>query len=79
MYDYLWTHALISDQLHQQIRTNCDFSPNATNSAPCYEAEKLADAQTYEVLDLYNIYYPLCHSHGRLTAKPRKASVSYNN
>lgn len=75
MYEYLQSHAIISDEVAHQIQNYCDFSPNATaQSDKCDAATDQAEENTY-YLDVYNIYAPLC-SNSSLTALPKKASVS---
>ncbi|XP_059664333.1 serine carboxypeptidase 1-like [Cornus florida] len=57
-YDYLWTHALNSDETHEDINTFCDFR-NGTLSAKC---DSLIEKSIEEMGDIddYNIYAPLC-------------------
>ncbi|KAK9913003.1 hypothetical protein M0R45_036830 [Rubus argutus] len=74
MYDYLSSHALISDETANQIRKYCDFSPNATTQPKeCNDATDASDKATY-FLDIYNIYAPVCAS-SNLTIQPKKASI----
>lgn len=57
--DYYWSHAMMSDEAHQGITLNCNFSPNVNLSKAC---------ETYiEQVDIgdiypYDIYAPLCDS-----------------
>lgn len=75
MYDYLVTHALISDVTWNEIQKYCDFSANATaQSSGCISAADDADDDVSS-LDLYNNYASLCTS-STLTSLPKKASVS---
>ncbi|CAL9004241.1 unnamed protein product [Prunus brigantina] len=74
MYDYLASHALISDQTANKINKYCDFSPNATKQPKeCSDAADAAAKDTYYI-DIYNIYASSCVS-SNLTAKPKKASI----
>ncbi|KAI3425588.1 Carboxypeptidase, partial [Psidium guajava] len=74
MYDYLATHALISDETWNEIQKYCDFSANATaQSSRCTSAADDADDDVSS-LDTYNIYAPLCSS-SNLTSHPGKASI----
>ncbi|KAL2321881.1 hypothetical protein Fmac_026260 [Flemingia macrophylla] len=57
--DYLWTHALNSDQTHELIEKYCDFTSEKV-SAICYKAESRAFTERGHI-DIYNIYAPLCH------------------
>ncbi|KAL9231252.1 hypothetical protein vseg_006503 [Gypsophila vaccaria] len=71
MYEYFWTHALISDHLRNQIMRHCDFSPNAiTQTTPCNSATDDVELDI-QFLDIYNIYAPICLS-TNLTLKPIK-------
>ncbi|KAJ9558222.1 hypothetical protein OSB04_012836 [Centaurea solstitialis] len=73
MYDYFGSHALISDETAYDIRKYCNFSPDAiTQPDRCIDATNDAD-YNIEVLDIYNIYAPLCFN-GNLTIKPKKTS-----
>ncbi|KAI3445071.1 hypothetical protein Pfo_001736 [Paulownia fortunei] len=60
MYEYLASHALISDQTSDQILKYYE----------CNEAADEAD-NTIDGIDIYNIYAPLC-SNSSLTHKPKK-------
>ncbi|GMY22561.1 serine carboxypeptidase-like 40 isoform X3 [Fagus crenata] len=73
MYDYLATHAIISDQDAYQITKYCDFSSNAsTQSTECNTASE-AISKDIDNIDIYNIYAPSCTS-SKLTARPKKVS-----
>ncbi|KAI5342036.1 hypothetical protein L3X38_009911 [Prunus dulcis] len=74
MYDYLASHALISDQTANKINKYCDFSPNATKQPKeCTDTADAAAKDTYYI-DIFNIYTSSCVS-SNLTAKPKKASI----
>lgn len=74
MLDYLWTHALMSDEANAGIKRYCDDAVNLSNiSEKCYQ---YVDQGFTEVgkIDIYNIYAPLCE---RTTQKLQStASVS---
>ncbi|XP_010279514.1 PREDICTED: serine carboxypeptidase-like 40 [Nelumbo nucifera] len=72
MYDYVWTHALSSDETNKAINTYCNF--NATKlSEKCLNS--LIEAEmNVGFIDIYNIYGPLCFS-SNLTEKPKMASL----
>lgn len=55
-YDYLWTHALNSDEINEKIHKYCDS--NVTNE-DCIRAQRQGDAE-YGNIDIYNIYAPIC-------------------
>lgn len=73
MYDYFWTHALISDEAAEAINKHCNFTADDSNEL-CEDAT----SEAYESLsdiDIYNIYAPNCQSAG-LVKPPIKPSVS---
>ncbi|XP_057953393.1 serine carboxypeptidase 1-like [Malania oleifera] len=57
-FDYLWTHAMNSDETNKGIHSHCDFE-NLSSSTQC---ESFEDKSYLEkgYIDLYNIYAPLC-------------------
>ncbi|KAL0299861.1 UNVERIFIED_CONTAM: Serine carboxypeptidase-like 40, partial [Sesamum angustifolium] len=58
MYEYLASHAMISDETWKQILKYCDFSDKATQlSDECNEATDEADIST-DGIDNYNIMHP---------------------
>ncbi|KAL8171499.1 hypothetical protein V2J09_023303 [Rumex salicifolius] len=70
MYEYFWTHALISDQTRNTIIKTCDFSPSSSSqSKECINAANEADIGV-NYIDIYNIYAPICLN-SNLTSKPR--------
>ncbi|KAM3377152.1 hypothetical protein P3S68_009565 [Capsicum galapagoense] len=60
-YDFYWTHALISDEVHQGIVSNCNFSAEASTSEACDEYTSEADSCQANIYD-YNTYSQLCNS-----------------
>ncbi|KAI9193810.1 hypothetical protein LWI28_000366 [Acer negundo] len=71
--DYIWTHALISDQSYKGIGTYCDFV-NGTDSEQC---DKFLEQSFIEIgdIDRYNIYAPLCHTDNADNKASSTASV----
>ncbi|KAI3448095.1 hypothetical protein Pfo_004760 [Paulownia fortunei] len=59
VYDYYWTHALISDEIHEGIVENCNFSLGATLSEACQDYTAQAHEAKGNVFP-YDIYAPLC-------------------
>lgn len=76
MYDYLASHAIISDKTAIDINNYCNFAPNVTTDQrkECSDATDAAAKATYYV-NIYNIYAPSCLS-TNLAAKPKETSVS---
>ncbi|KAK8460973.1 hypothetical protein SEVIR_2G427900v4 [Setaria viridis] len=66
MYDFFWTHALISDEAAEGIRRYCNFSAGGTDSDKCDAATTEAD-EALQDIDIYNIYAPNCESAGLVT------------
>ncbi|XP_027354381.1 serine carboxypeptidase-like 40 isoform X2 [Abrus precatorius] len=72
MYDFLASHAIISDQAAYDINKSCDYSSkNQTSECDAAENEVGNDL---EYIDLYNIYAPLCKN-TNLTVLPKKTSI----
>ncbi|KAL6657452.1 hypothetical protein ACP70R_005232 [Stipagrostis hirtigluma subsp. patula] len=65
MYDYLWTHAIISDEAADSIRKHCNFTAGES-SRLCDAAQEEADG-SLQGIDIYNIYAPKCQSDGLVT------------
>ncbi|KAL6657451.1 hypothetical protein ACP70R_005231 [Stipagrostis hirtigluma subsp. patula] len=65
MYDYFWTHALISDEAADGISKHCNFTAGESNRL-CDAAQEAAD-ESLQGIDIYNIYAPNCQSAGLVT------------
>ncbi|KAG1334636.1 Serine carboxypeptidase II-3 [Cocos nucifera] len=63
IYDYYWTHALISDEAYEEIRSKCTFT-GANYTQGCASALTAADAEVGNI-DYYDIYAPLCKAPSR--------------
>ncbi|KAG6575709.1 Serine carboxypeptidase-like 40, partial [Cucurbita argyrosperma subsp. sororia] len=73
-YDFFASHALIADRTANDIKKYCDFSPNVMEqSSQCIAVSNIANFNT-RMIDIYNIYYPLCLN-SSLTHLPKRASV----
>ncbi|MFS7920574.1 putative carboxypeptidase D [Helianthus anomalus] len=59
MFDYLWTHAIISDEIHEGIISNCNFSEGATITDACIDYQNQAYITMSNIFS-YDIYTPLC-------------------
>ncbi|XP_023773257.1 serine carboxypeptidase 1 isoform X1 [Lactuca sativa] len=58
MFDYLWTHALISDETNAGIKKYCDYiSGNFPEKCNQYLNQGISELGR---IDIYNIYAPLC-------------------
>ncbi|KAJ7960385.1 Carboxypeptidase [Quillaja saponaria] len=59
MFDYLWTHALYSDETQAAIIKYCDFV-SGNFSTKCTDFVYAAAVEKGNI-DIYNIYAPICH------------------
>ncbi|KVI01981.1 Peptidase S10, serine carboxypeptidase [Cynara cardunculus var. scolymus] len=66
MFDYFWTHAIISDEIHEGIVSNCNFSEAAPSTAVCHNYVQQAYAAKSNIY-FYDIYAPLCSSSSNST------------
>ncbi|XP_030956751.1 serine carboxypeptidase-like 35 [Quercus lobata] len=58
MFEYAWSHAIISDKLYNDIVKECDFrSDNQTRNCGNHIRGFL---EAYSAIDIYNIYAPIC-------------------
>ncbi|KAF6168440.1 hypothetical protein GIB67_004992 [Kingdonia uniflora] len=73
MYDYFWSHALISDESINNMHKHCTFAPNVNESQTCTDAAKNVDSVLY-LLNIYNTYSPICLNIN-LTDTPKKTSL----
>lgn len=73
LYDYLASHAIISDEA-AYLNKACDSSSKIGRNQ-C-DAAELELEKNIEYIDLYNIYAPLCDS-TKLTPQPKRYSVSF--
>lgn len=62
MYDFLWNHAMYSDETHSKIIKFCNFSASTT-SDECDNAVGNASEEIGSI-DIYNVYAPICHNSG---------------
>ncbi|XP_076942123.1 serine carboxypeptidase 24-like [Bidens hawaiensis] len=72
--DYLWSHALISDEIYTKLTQNCS---NATvNSEYCNSLEEELGEEIGDI-DFYNIYGPTCPilPHGLTVRKKRHSGL----
>ncbi|KAG2668751.1 hypothetical protein I3760_14G005500 [Carya illinoinensis] len=74
MYDFLASHALVTDEDAYNVINLCDSSPNATTqSNQCIDSNDAIN-NAVSSLDIYNIYAPRCFS-SNVTERPKKASI----
>lgn len=60
-YDHIWTHALISDEIHTKIFNSCDFTNNLA-SDQCYDYVEKSFKELGNI-DINDIYAPICLQH----------------
>ncbi|KAK7252180.1 hypothetical protein RIF29_35957 [Crotalaria pallida] len=60
IFDYAWSHAVISDQTHKTIRRSCDFnSSNPWSNEDCNQSVAEVFRQ-YKKIDIYSLYTSVC-------------------
>ncbi|TKY49694.1 Serine carboxypeptidase 40 [Spatholobus suberectus] len=74
-YDFLASHAFISDQTAHDINKFCDFSLSHQTSKCNAALDKAASDTSF--IDWYNIYAPQCHN-TNLTTLPKKNWVVFD-
>ncbi|XVF05018.1 hypothetical protein REPUB_Repub05bG0135100 [Reevesia pubescens] len=72
-YDYLWTHALNSDETNKGIHTYCHF--NGNDPKQCEDFTNKANVEAGDI-DGYNIYAPLCQEYFSSSKKSSYGSVN---
>ncbi|XP_022860834.1 serine carboxypeptidase-like 40 isoform X1 [Olea europaea var. sylvestris] len=75
IYDYFWTHAMMSDEHHGEIESTCNFSSSNSISTACIAVLDKADADRGNVF-FYDIYAPLCISSS--SNSPSKQSSGFD-
>ncbi|KAJ6839972.1 serine carboxypeptidase-like 34 [Iris pallida] len=58
MVDYAWDHAVISDEVYDDIRRSCDFSKEEAGSACDMALDEYF--AVYSIIDMYSLYAPVC-------------------
>ncbi|KAF5814413.1 putative carboxypeptidase D [Helianthus annuus] len=59
IFDYFWSHAIISDEIHDGIISNCNFSEGATLTDACEDYQIKARVAKSNIF-FFDIYTPLC-------------------
>ncbi|CAN8298713.1 unnamed protein product [Cochlearia groenlandica] len=69
--DYAWSHAIISDELHSNIHVSCKFEEQTSNkTVQCIN--NIRDfMESYNDIDIYSIYTPVCLSSTTSSRKPK--------
>ncbi|KAJ0600794.1 putative carboxypeptidase D [Helianthus annuus] len=70
MFDYFWTHAIISDQNHEGIISNCNFTEGAPKTDACKDYQYQAYTALSNIFP-YDIYTPLCSPFSNSTPSVR--------
>lgn len=71
--DFLYHHAMISDELYYQIKVVCNFTKeNSTYSDPCIQLLFYDTEAEYGRIDPYSVYAPACTSNTTFARNPRK-------
>lgn len=75
IYEYMWSHGMISDNTYRKLNLFCDFSSLVHPSHLCEKALESADAEMGQI-DPYSIYTPPCSNS---TATSGKQHVKRNS
>lgn len=75
MYEYYWTHAMISDETHEGIEKYCNFE--ISFQSECLKYQGRADTECGN-LDIYNIYAPLCIDPPSATKNGSSPATNYS-
>ncbi|KAI4313245.1 hypothetical protein L6164_026238 [Bauhinia variegata] len=67
MIDYAWDHAVISDELYENIKNACDFSVSSQSGDCNMELHRYFDV--YKIIDMYSLYTSKCFSDGSSTTR----------
>ncbi|TVU33798.1 hypothetical protein EJB05_15606, partial [Eragrostis curvula] len=76
MYDFYWSHALISDEMADRVTKNCDFTDGAEWDQLCLDVQQ--EVGTFPGIDVYNIYEPICQSDTLVTPPLTPLIESYD-
>lgn len=68
-YDFLWSHALISDETYQRLKENCRIETKI-----CEEYEEIGKTE-FGRIDTSNIYGPLCSTSAGKSSRLRTQLV----
>lgn len=74
IYEYMWSHGMISDSTYRKLNIFCDFSSLVHPSHLCEKALEYADAEMGQI-DPYSIYTPPCSN---ITANSGKQHIKKN-
>lgn len=79
MFDYAWSHAIISDQLYYNLVKECDFENENNQTEHCNDHMR-AFLQAFSDIDIYGIYAPVClSSSSSSSSNPNKVKASTYN
>jgi serine carboxypeptidase-like clade 2 len=77
--EYLYYHAMISDQTYSQMRTVCNFThDNVPLSDDCIQLLYYQADNEYGAIDPYSIYAPACTSNTSTNHSTRKKELLFN-
>ncbi|XP_048428895.1 serine carboxypeptidase-like 35 isoform X1 [Pyrus x bretschneideri] len=77
MFDYAWSHAIISDTLYNNLVNKCDVVNDDNQTEECNEHVR-AFLQDYSEIDIYGIYAPTCLTDPSpsTTASPKQTRIN---
>ncbi|EXB55177.1 Serine carboxypeptidase-like 35 [Morus notabilis] len=76
IFEYAWSHAIISDKLYNSIVKECD-SKNVDKQAEANCAIHVRDfLEAYSEIDIYSIYTPICINSNKGITSPKLLNVA---
>ncbi|CAL5007793.1 unnamed protein product [Urochloa decumbens] len=74
MIDYAWDHAVISDRVYNDVKSQCNFSMTSVTDACNTALEDYFDV--YPLIDMYSLYTPVCYDDGSSSGSARHRKVA---
>ncbi|VFQ72127.1 unnamed protein product [Cuscuta campestris] len=78
--DYMWSHALISDETHTGLQEHCLPKNHDKRACDHFQSAANREQQGDNMIDPYNIYGPVCfdYSHNRSSVQFNKRRFGYD-
>lgn len=81
MIDYAWSHAVISDETHKLLKTNCEFNSSEDILSKDDVCNKGLDEmfKQYNEIDIYSLYTPTCLANKGISKPMQKVMKRSSN
>ncbi|RHN71882.1 putative carboxypeptidase D [Medicago truncatula] len=81
MIDYAWSHAVISDETHKLLKTNCEFKSSEDILSKDDVCNKGLDEmfKQYNEIDIYSLYTPTCLANKGISKPMQKVMKRSSN